>query len=107
MKDTYTGKTKRIYKCTSFITQEEDGSILIKDGWGSEIRMSGGNIYISSALDTFIRPGRDCIGLVPRRLELDANGAAVIAAKKSVKVASESNLYLSSAVSGEDGYTVL
>lgn len=105
--DTFTGKQKRVYKCTSFISQEEDGSILIKDGWGSQIRMTGGNIYISSALDTFIRPGRDCIGLIPRRMQLDANGAAVIASKKSVKVAAQGSLYLSSAVGGQDGYTVL
>lgn len=105
--DTYTGQQKRVYKCTSFITQQQDGSILIKDGWGSQIRMTGGNIYISSALDTFIRPGRDCIGLIPRRMQLDANGAAVIASKKSVKVAAQGSLYLSSAVSGQDGYTVL
>lgn len=105
--DTYTGQQKRIYKCTSFITQQQDGSILIKDGWGSQIRMTGGNIYISSALDTFIRPGRDCIGLIPRHMQLDANGAAVIASKKSVKVAAQGSLYLSSAVGGKDGYTVL
>lgn len=105
--DTYTGQQKRIYKCTSFITQQQDGSILIKDGWGSQIRMTGGNIYISSALDTFIRPGRDCIGLIPRHMQLDANGAAVIASKKSVKVAAQGSLYLSSAVGGQDGYTVL
>lgn len=105
--DTYTGQQKRVYKCTSFITQQQDGSILIKDGWGSQIRMTGGNIYISSALDTFIRPGRDCIGLIPRHMQLDANGAAVIASKKSVKVAAQGSLYLSSAVGGQDGYTVL
>lgn len=105
--DTYTGQQKRVYKCASFITQQQDGSILIKDGWGSQIRMTGGNIYISSALDTFIRPGRDCIGLIPRRMQLDANGAAVIASKKSVKVAAQGSLYLSSAVGGQDGYTVL
>ena len=105
--DSYTGQKKRVYKNTSFITQQDDGSILIKDGWGSEIRMTGGNIFISSALDTFIRPGRDMIGLVPRRMQLDANGAAVVAAKKSLKLASEGDTVLSSGISGQDGFTVI
>lgn len=64
--DQATGETTRYYKSTSFISQEDDGSILIKDGYGSEIRMSQGNIYISPALDLFFRPGRDLSAMVPR-----------------------------------------
>lgn len=64
--DQATGESTRYYKSTSFISQEDDGSILIKDGYGSEIRMSQGNIYISPALDLFFRPGRDLSAMVPR-----------------------------------------
>ena len=92
---------------TSFITQDPDGSITIKDGWGSQITMSHGNIYISSALDTFIRPGRNLIGMIPQHMSLSTNGELQLAAKKNIKIGAEKNLQLASAISGEAGYTVL
>lgn len=102
-----TGQQSRIYKSTSFIDQLQDGSICIKDGWGSQIRMVGGNIIISSALDTFIRPGRDCVQLVPRYKETTANGPLVIASKQSVKVAAQKDVKLASASAGGVGCTVI
>lgn len=98
---------KDIYNNTSFISQEQDGSILIKDGWGSEIRMSRGNIYISSALDTFIQPGRDCIQLVPRHKSITANGEITQVASKRALFASQANAIVTSGISGGAGYTVL
>ena len=92
---------------TSFITQDPDGSITLKDGWGSQITMSHGNIYISSALDTFIRPGRNLIGIVPQHMSLTTNGEMQLASKKSIRVGAQKNLQLASAISGEKGYTVL
>lgn len=92
---------------TSFITQQSDGSIIIKDGYGSSIIMTRGNIYISSALDTFIRPGRDLVGLIPRRAEITSNQSIVLAAKKDISVAAQHNTKISSAVSGGIGYTVI
>lgn len=96
-----------VYKNTSFIKQAPDGSIFIKDGWGSQIRMSRGNIIISSALDTFIRPGRDCIELVPRLKQITTNGSAVIASKQSVKIGAQKNVKIASALSGGQGSTVI
>lgn len=107
MQDDATGQTHTLYKNTSFIQQAPDGSIFIKDGWGSQIRMSKGNIIISSALDTFIRPGRDCIQLVPRLKQVTANGPAVISAKGSIRVGSQKDVKIASALSGGEGSTVL
>jgi len=47
--------------------------------------MSHGNIYISSALDTFIRPGRDLIQIVPRHCNTTANGEIELASKKNIR----------------------
>lgn len=105
--DEFTKKTVRRFKNNSIITQDPDGTITLKDGWGSQITMSHGNIYISSALDTFIRPGRDLIALVPRHLSNTANGEVEIASKKHIKVGAEKNLVLASAINGEEGFTVL
>lgn len=82
--DPVTGKTTRYYDTTSFISQQPDGSIFIKDGYGSQIRMSMGNIYISSALDTFIRPGRDLVAMAPRLCSMDSNGDTVVNAKQDL-----------------------
>lgn len=105
--DDFTKKTVKRFKNNSIITQDPDGTITLKDGWGSQITMSHGNIYISSALDTFIRPGRDLIALVPRHLSNTANGEIEIASKKHIKVGAEKNLVLASAINGEEGFTVL
>ena len=45
--DATTGNIVRYYNSASILSMEPDGSIVISDGYGSEIRMSGGNIYIS------------------------------------------------------------
>lgn len=63
---------KRYYNAPSFITQEPNGDILICDGYGSEIRMSHGNIIISPALDLQIRPGRDMHALAPGYMALES-----------------------------------
>lgn len=70
--DPVTGRTATYYASTSFLSQEPDGSILICDGYGSEIRMSRGNIYISPALDFFCLPGRDMSMMVPRHASINA-----------------------------------
>lgn len=105
--DNTLNKQITFYNNTSFIQQAKDGSIFIKDGWGSQIRMTRGNIIISSALDTFIRPGRDLIQLVPRLKETTTNGPAVLASKQSIKIAAQTDVKIASAIAGGTGSTVL
>ncbi len=50
-----------LYHTTSQITQLPDGSITIGDGYGSEIRMSRGDITISAAGNIWLKAGRDVI----------------------------------------------
>lgn len=59
IKDPHTGNVYTYFKSTSGFRQDPDGSLVLYDGYGSEIRMVRGNIIISSAIDTIIRPGRD------------------------------------------------
>lgn len=70
--DPASGATTTYYNSTSFISQEPDGSICIADGYGSEIRMCRGNIYIAPALDLIFRPGRNMYGMVPGHISLNA-----------------------------------
>lgn len=101
--DPVTGKTHVYYDSTSFISQEPDGSILICDGYGSEIRMSQGHIYISPALDLQLRPGRDMWGLVPRHMALDSQGYAIINSNKAVYLRSTGDMQLAAAAK-KDGH---
>jgi len=70
--DPVTELTRRLYALESIIRQQPDGSIIISDGHGSEILMHRGRISISPAADLELRPGRDCIELVPRRKVINA-----------------------------------
>lgn len=76
--DPITNKKRVYYDSTSFISQEADGSICICDGYGSEIRMSRGNIYISPALDLFMRPGRDLSVMAGRHQSYDSQDTCTI-----------------------------
>ena len=99
--DPVTGKTHTYFESTSFITQEPDGSILICDGYGSEIRLSQGNIIISPALDLQLRPGRDMWSLVPRHLALDAQQYITINSNKGIYIRSTNDLQLAAATEGK------
>jgi len=104
--DPVTGKVHTYFDSTSFISQEEDGSILICDGYGSEIRMSQGNIYISPALDLQLRPGRDMWGLVPRHMTLDSQGYSELNSMKAVYIRSTGDMQIAAATEGKGKLTL-
>lgn len=99
--DPTTGKVSTYFNTTSFISQESDGSILICDGYGSEIRMSRGNIYISPALDLFFRPGRDLSAMVPRHQSYNAQATTTINASGSLYIRSVGDLKIAGATGGD------
>ncbi|MDD3088821.1 MAG: hypothetical protein PHT95_02620 [Candidatus Omnitrophica bacterium] len=99
--DPATGRVKTYYASASFFSQLPDGSVVLSDGYGSEIRMSRGNIYISSALDTFIRPGRDMLAMVPgNAVVLGGDSATLHSSNGFVKIKSETDLELLGANGG-------
>lgn len=71
-KDPYTQQQVRISKVLSFISQCEDGSIILRDGHGSEIRMVDGDIILSPARDLRLRPGQGLQQIVPGTAVLTA-----------------------------------
>ncbi len=52
-------KTANYYPNESIFTMLDDGGIVISDGWGSEIIMTGGNIKFSAAGDIWMQPGKN------------------------------------------------
>lgn len=106
LEDPATGKVHTYFDSNAFIHFEEDGSILLCDGYGSEIRMSQGNIYISPALDLFCRPGRDMSAMVPRHMSLNVQGYAVINSTKNIYIRATGDLMLAAATEGEGRLTL-
>ena len=104
--DPVTGETSKVYNTMSFITQEPDGSICICDGYGSEIRMSRGNIYISPALDLFFRPGRDMSAMVSRHMSLNSQKSCTINSSDAMYVRAEKDMKLAGATSGDGAVTL-
>ena len=88
----------KLAKLESYIHLSPTGAIIISDDTGSEIRMEGGHITISPAVDIKLQPGRDMSATIPRfasifsgkRLDLTSDKDEVtIHADKNVTVSGE------------------
>jgi hypothetical protein len=94
----------RYYRSRSVIKQLDDGSILIEDGYGSQIRMAGGNIFVTCAGDVWTQPGRSAVTWAPHDAIMRAGNAVDISASKSdVRIKAEKNLHMLSGNKGIGG----
>lgn len=55
----YDKKPQKFYETESFISLLEDGTVIIGDGYGAEIRMTAGSMFLASAGDVWMKPGRN------------------------------------------------
>ncbi len=95
------------YASRSIIKQTDDGSIILEDGYGSQIIMSGGNIYISPALDVVLTPGRSTINWSPQDIINKAgNSVDISASQKDVRIKAENNLHMLGGNSGRGGVLI-
>lgn len=102
VEDPVTGLQKRLYALESIIRQQPDGTVIISDGHGSEIRMYRGRISISPAADLELRPGRDCLEWVPRRKVINAGEEVQIAANTGkVRIKADTDVDIMAANSGK------
>ena len=93
----------RYYQSRSIFKLQEDGSILIEDGYGSSIQMKGGSIFLSCVGDVVMQPGRNIIGWAPRDFIARAgNCVDITSAKKDIHIKAEKNLEMISG-NGSDG----
>ena len=97
----------KIFKNSSAFIMEDDGGIIIGDGYGAEIRMRQGNVTITSAADIKIQPGRDLQTMVPGNTILKSGKRVeVTSTTDSVAIKAESNLQMLSGNGGE-GVTII
>lgn len=89
------GHETRYYQAKAGLYMLDDGSVVIEDGYGSQLVMSGGNIHVTCQGDIFNRPGRSFITWAPRDFIGRAGWCAELSsAKKDVRIKAEENLHL-------------
>ena len=85
---------KRVFSGSSYVSCLPDGSIAISDGYGSEIRMGGGKIFLSAPYGLFLQSGREIVSFAGGNIIQTANEGVEITAKKSASIAAYSDLWL-------------
>jgi hypothetical protein len=100
-------RTIKVFKNTSAFVMEDEGGIILGDGWGSEIRLSRGNITISCPGDIKVQPGRDMQAKVPGNLIQQVGKRVEISSSTdSISIKAEENLHTLSG-NGGSGSTII
>lgn len=93
-----------IYANEAGISLLDDGGVVIYDGFGGEIRMTGGSIFISAPGDVWLKPGRTANIWGGDDVVLRAkNSLDLSASTKDVRIKAERNIQMLSGNSGEGG----
>jgi len=95
---------QNFYEAESFVSLLEDGSVVIGDGYGAEIRMAGGCLTLSAPGDVWVKSGRhtqiwsgaDCIFRAH-------DGVDISTTNQSVRVKSEKHVMVLAGNGDADG----
>lgn len=83
------------YESESFISLLDDGGVVIGDGYGAEIRMTGGCVFISAPGDVWLKGGRDVQTWAGNDAITKANKSIDISAtQESVRIKAEKHLMM-------------
>lgn len=97
-----------VYDTTSGIEQLPDGSVVIHGGYGEEIKMFKGNIYITCPGDIIYQSGRDIVSMAPRHNVIKADtGSLEMTSNTGASLVSKGNLQICAASSGEKGTLII
>lgn len=103
-----TVKLAKYDKRRSGIFQGEDGSVIIRDAWGSEIVMIGGNIQLSCAGNIEIMPGRTALTIAGDDIVQKAqNSVDIEASEHDFRVSAYRNVQIVGGASTEQGGGIL
>jgi len=87
--------TQNFYETECYISLLEDGGVVIGDGYGAEIRMSAGCVFISAPGDVWLKGGRDVQTWAGNDAIIRANKSIDISStEKNVRIKAENNLML-------------
>ena len=90
----------KVFNSVAYIAILPDGSITIGDGYGGEIAMTGGKIFIDAPGGVFLRSGREVCVLAGSDFIATADRSIDIQAKKDTRLAAKHNLHLAGALDG-------
>jgi len=91
----------------SYIRLLDDGGMALGCGFGAEIRLHGGKIYLDAPGDVIVRSGRTTAVLAGHDVVLRAqNSADLTAAKGDVRIKSEVNFQLLAGNGGDGGVLI-
>lgn len=91
----------RYYSGRACIQISDDGSIVLEDAYGSQIRMENGNIVIAARNDVITQPGRNAHIWAPHDVVVKAGNAVDVSASLGdVRVKAEGNLMMTSTTRG-------
>ncbi len=100
-------KKTRYYGTRSAFQMLDDGSIVIEDGYGSQIVMAGGNICITAANDVILAPGRNFVSMSGQdAIVRTGRSADITAGEGDVRIKAQKNLMLIQADKEEGGVLV-
>lgn len=89
-----TEKFQEHVKVESLFTTTDDGGYILRDAWGSEIRMHGGNIYLTPLLNLVQQPGKSSITMAGDDFVVRAkNSADISATEHDVRIKANRNLH--------------
>ena len=90
-----TEEYKKYDKRQAGLSIEEDGSIILRDAWGSEIIMRGGNIVINAAAQIEVRSGKSTVVLAGHDAVIKARQSVdLMATEKDVRIKADGNLHM-------------
>lgn len=81
-----------------------DGGVVLYDGFGGEIRMAGGDVFISAPGNVWLQPGKNLIGWAGRDAVIRAQHSVdITATKNDVRIKAENNMQVLAGNSGIGG----
>jgi len=102
-------KTKEKYfAATSRAKMTEDGGLILEDAYGSQIILTGGNIYFTCPGSMFFQPGKSFVSMAGQDIILKARkDADLTTTLGDIRIKSEENLHLLGGNNGSKGGVVI
>jgi len=82
------------YNTASFFTLNEDGSVVIGDGYGSQITMAGGQIRLEAGGDVMLMSGSRVVTLARESITRARDSVDISASNNDVRIKAERNLQM-------------
>jgi hypothetical protein len=94
------------FRSISYMKMEDDGSVLIGDGYGAQIVMSGGQIRLEAPGEIMLQPGTRVVTLCDEFHVRAKSNIELSSSTKDVRIKAEANMQLLSGNGGEGGMLI-